>query len=102
MRRKQLLVPAKGNEMNSHSKALLQSEIEVQSRREARAKKPTREWTAAERREAFTEAREAESKNAETGVVNEWDLCDECHDYKRERGSPFCCHCIDRGRQCAD
>jgi hypothetical protein len=88
--------------MNSPSKAVPQSEIEAQQRREAREKKPTREWTAAERREAFLEAREAERKRAEAGVVDQWDLCDECHEYKRERGSSFCRHCIERGRQYAD
>jgi hypothetical protein len=91
-----------GNEANSHSKAIPRSEIEAQKRREAREKKPTGEWTAAERREAFLEAREAERKRAEAGVVDEWELCDECHEYKRERGSSFCRYCIERGRQYAD
>jgi hypothetical protein len=91
-----------GNEMNSPNKVLSQAEIEAQKRRKAREKKPTREWTVAERREAFREGREAERKRAEAGVVNEWDLCDECHENKRERGSSFCRQCIDRGSQCAD
>ena len=88
--------------MNSPNKVLSQSEIEAQKRRKAREKKPVREWAAAERREAFLEGREAERKRAEAGVVDEWDLCDECHEYKRERGSFFCRHCIDRSRQYAD
>lgn len=88
--------------MKSFSKALSQSEIEAQKRREARAKKPVREWTATERREAFREAREAERKGAEAGVVNDWELCEECHENKRERGSFFCRQCIERGRQYAD
>jgi hypothetical protein len=88
--------------MNSKSNTVSQTEVEAQQRREAREKKPTREWTPAERREAFLEARNAEHQKAEAGVVNEWDLCDECHEYKRERGSFFCRHCIDRGRQYAD
>jgi hypothetical protein len=50
--------------MNSHSKTLSTSEIEAQKRREEREKKPVREWTAAERREAFHEAREAERQRA--------------------------------------
>jgi len=101
IRRKQLLVPAKGNEMNSRSMTLPQPEIEAQKRREARGKKPTREWTAAERREAFREARNTEHQKAESGVVNGWDLCDECHENKRERGLFWCRECVDRGRQFA-
>jgi hypothetical protein len=92
----------KENEMNSPRKTLPQTDIEAQKRREAREKKPTRDWTAAERREAFLEAREAERKGAGAGVVDECELCDECHEYKRERGSSFCRHCIERGRQYAD
>ena len=88
--------------MNSPNKNLSQSEIEAQTRCEARANKPTREWTVAERQEAFREGREVERKRAEAGVVNEWDLCDECHEYTRERDSFFCRQCIDRGRQYAD
>lgn len=88
--------------MNQRSETLSQSELEARKRREARERKPVREWTAEERREAFREGREAERHKAEAGVVNEWDLCDECHEYKRERGSFFCRHCIDRGRQYAD
>jgi hypothetical protein len=88
--------------MNSLNKVLSQSEIEAQKRREAREKKPVREWTAAERREAFLEGREAERKRAEAGVVDDWHLCDECHENKRERGSFFCRYCIHRGRQYAD
>jgi formamidopyrimidine-DNA glycosylase len=88
--------------MNSPGKALSRSEIEAQSRREAREKKPTRQWTVAERREAFSEARNTEHKNAESVVVKESDLCDECHENTRERGTFWCRQCIDRGRQYAD
>ena len=48
--------------MNSPTKALSQSEIEAQKRREVREKKPVREWTTEERREAFREARNAEHR----------------------------------------
>jgi len=91
-----------GNEMNSHNKMVPRSEIEAQKRREARENKLVLEWTTEERQEAFREARNAEHKKAEADVLNEWDLCDECHEYKRERGSSFCRQCIDRGRQYAD
>ena len=57
-----------GNEMNSHSKAVTRSEIEAQKRREAREKKPTREWTAAERREAFLEARRLSAREPKLGL----------------------------------
>ena len=70
--------------MNSPNKGLSQSEIEAQKRREAREKKPTREWTAEERCEAFREGRETARRKAEAGVVDEWELCDECHENKRE------------------
>ena len=96
------MLPADGDEMNKRSKPLSQSEIEAQKRREVREKKPTREWTVQERREAFLEGQDAARQRAEAGVVDEWDLCDECHEYKRERGSFFCKHCIDRGNQYAD
>jgi len=88
--------------MNQRSEILSQSELEARKRREAREKKPTREWTPAERREAFRLGREAERKRAEAGVVNEWDLCEECHEYKREPRSFLCRQCIDRSRQYAD
>jgi hypothetical protein len=88
--------------MNTRNKTLSQSEIEAQKRRDEREKKPVREWTPAERREAFREGQEAARQRAEAGVVDEWDLCDECHEYRRERGSFFCKHCIERGNQYAD
>jgi len=59
---------------------LSQPELEARKRREARERKPAREWTAEERREAFRKAREAERHKAEAGVLDEWDLCDECHE----------------------
>jgi len=88
--------------MNTRNKTLSQSEIEAQKRREAREKKPTREWTVEERREAFREGQEAERQRADAGAVTEWDLCDECHENRRERGSFFCKHCIERGNQYGD
>ncbi len=88
--------------MNTRNKTLSQSEIEAQKRKEARQKKPTREWAVEERREAFREGREAERQRAEAGAVSEWDLCDECHEYKRERGTRWCQRCIDRIREYAD
>jgi hypothetical protein len=65
---------SKENEMNSPTKTLPQTDIEAEKRREARAKKPTRDWTVAERREAFLEAREAERKGHEAAVADEEDL----------------------------
>ena len=62
--------------MNSNNKALSQSEVEARQRREAREKKPVREWTAAERREAFLELRIARRHKAEAGVLDEWELCE--------------------------
>ncbi len=88
--------------MNSRSKALSQSEIEAQKRREAREKKPVREWTAAERREAFTELRIARRHKADAGVLDEWELCEECHENRRERGTRWCRACIEQMRQYAD
>ncbi|HXY53022.1 MAG TPA: hypothetical protein VEI01_26485 [Terriglobales bacterium] len=88
--------------MNQRSEILSQSELDALKRREAREKKPLREWTAEERREAFHEGREAARRKTESGVLDEWDLCDECHEYRRERGSFWCRECIDRGRQFAD
>jgi hypothetical protein len=48
--------------------------------------KQVREWTPAERREAFCEARKIEFERAEAGIVEEWELCQDCHESKCERG----------------
>jgi hypothetical protein len=88
--------------MNSDNKALSQSEVEARQRREAREKKPVREWTAAERREAFLELRIAGRHKAEAGVLDEWELCEECHENRRERGTRWCQACIEQMRQYAD
>jgi hypothetical protein len=88
--------------MNSNNKALSQSEVEARQRREAREKKPVREWTAAERREAFLELRIARRHKAEAGVLDEWELCETCHENRRERGRRSCQACIEQMRQYAD
>ena len=88
--------------MNSNNKALSQSEVEARQRREAREKKPVREWTAAERREAFLELRIARRHKAEAGVLDEWELCETCHENRRERGTRSCQACIEQMRQYAD
>jgi len=88
--------------MNSNNKALSQSEVEARQRREAREKKPVREWTAAERREAFLELRIARRHKAKAGVLDEWELCEECHENRCERGTRWCQACIDQMRQYPD
>jgi hypothetical protein len=72
-----------------------QSDAEARKRRELRERKPTREWTTEERREAFREGQWEEHQKAEAGVVDEWELCETCGDERRERGSWFCRRCID-------
>src|SRR5215469_16575022 len=49
IRGKQLRLSAKGDEMNQRSETLSQPELEAHKRREARERKPVREWTAEER-----------------------------------------------------
>ena len=86
--------------MNSNNNARSQSEVEARQRREAREKKPVREWTAAERREAFLELRIAPQLC--DAVLDEWELCDTCHENRRERGKRSCQACIEQMRQYAD
>jgi hypothetical protein len=88
--------------MNSRSTAISQSDAETRQRREARERKPVREWTAEERREAFLELRIARRHKAEAGVLDEWELCEECHENRRERGTRWCQPCIEQVRQYAD
>ena len=59
-RKKLLRLSAEGDEMNQRSETLSQPELVARKRREARERKPVREGTAEERREAFSKAREAE------------------------------------------
>ena len=88
--------------MNSRSTAISQSDAETRQRREERERKPVREWTAVERREAFLELRIARRQKAEAGVLDEWELCEECHENRRERGTRSCQACIEEMRQYAD
>src|SRR5215472_14289525 len=74
------LFPANCCLAHGFPETLSQPELEARKRREARESKPAREWTAEERREAFRKAREAERRKAEASVLDEWDLCDECHE----------------------
>ena len=90
------------NCMNRHDASPSQSETDARTRREARESKPVREWTAEERCEAFREARTIERERAEAGIVEEWELCETCHDYKHEPGLLWCRHCIEEMRQYED
>jgi hypothetical protein len=58
----------------------MQSDADAGKRREVRNSKPVREWTAEERCEAFREARRIEYERAEADIVEEWKLCEDCHD----------------------
>lgn len=88
--------------MNRSNKVLTQFDAEAHKRREARESKPVREWAAEERREGFREARTIERERAEAGIVEEWELCEACHDYKHERGLLWCKRCIERMLQYQD
>jgi hypothetical protein len=55
---------------------------EAPKHREIRESKPVREWTVAERREAPG----IESERVEAGIVEEWELCIDCHENKCEQG----------------
>ncbi|MFZ0732196.1 MAG: hypothetical protein WAM79_07725 [Candidatus Sulfotelmatobacter sp.] len=88
--------------MNTHDKVLLQSDSVGRRRREVRESKPVWEWTAEERSEAFREARRIERERAEAGIVEEWELCETCHDNKRERDLLWCKRCIEQMRQYED
>jgi hypothetical protein len=60
-------------------KSTTQPDAGARKRREIRESKPVREWTAAERRETFGEARRIEQERAEAGIPEEWELCEDCH-----------------------
>jgi hypothetical protein len=79
-----------------------QSDADARKRREIREGKPVREWTAEERREAFLEGRRIECERAEAGIVEEWELCEACHESKQDRGFSLCKNCIEDIRQYED
>jgi hypothetical protein len=76
-----------------------QPDADARKRREIRGSKPVREWTAEERREAFREARRLERERVEAGMVEDWELCGDCHEYRCERGFNCCKRCIEEIRQ---
>jgi hypothetical protein len=76
-----------------------QSDADARTRREFRESKPVREWTAAERREAFLEARRIERERAEAGIVEYWELCEDCHEHECERDFSSCKRCIEERRK---
>jgi hypothetical protein len=90
---------AKGDFHEPINNVLTRSDAEARKRREVRESKPVREWTAEERCEAFREARRIERERAEAGIVEEWELCETCHDYKHEQGLLWCKRCIEQMRQ---
>jgi hypothetical protein len=87
---------AKGDFHEPINNVLTRSDAEARKRREVRESKPVREWTAEERCEAFREARRIERERAEAGIVEEWELCETCHDYKHEQGLLWCKRCIEQ------
>ena len=87
------------NEMDKSDNSSMQPAAGARKRREIREGKPVREWTAAERREVFLEARRIERERAEAGISEEWELCEDCHESKCERGFNCCKKCIDEIRQ---
>ncbi len=88
--------------MNKPDTTLSQSDAEARQRREASERKPVREWSAEQRREAFLESRRVETQKAEAGVWDESELCETCHEFSPERGSWSCKKCIERMRQYED
>ena len=85
--------------MNRPNKLLTQSDADTRKRREVRTSKPVREWTTEERREAFREARRIESERAEAGIVEEWELCEDCRENTCERGFSWCKKCTEERRK---
>ncbi len=81
------------------NRVLSQSETDPVQRKKVRDSKLVRDWTAEERCEAFLEAQRIERERAEAGIVEEWELCDSCHEYKYDWGSIWCKRCIERARQ---
>lgn len=65
----------------------MQPDADARKRRKIRGSKPVREWTAAEQCEAFCEACRLERERAEAGIVEDWELCEDCHEYKCESAS---------------
>jgi hypothetical protein len=88
--------------MDKSDNSSTQPDADARKRRGIRESKPVREWTAAERCEAFREARRIERKRAEAGIVEEWELCEDCRESKCERGFSLCKGCIDEIRQYED
>ena len=85
--------------MDKSENSSTQPAADSRKRREIRESKPVREWTSAERREVFLEARRIERERAEAGIVEEWELCEDCQKSKCERGFSLCKGCIDEIRQ---
>lgn len=85
--------------MDKSDNSSTQLDADARKRREIRNSKPVSEWTAAERREAFGEARRMERERAEAGIVEDWELCEDCHESKCEAGFNCCKKCIDEIRQ---
>jgi len=76
-----------------------QSDADALQRKKIRDSKPVREWTTAERCEAFREGCRIERERAEADIVEEWELCESCHEYKYESDSTYCKRCIERARE---
>jgi hypothetical protein len=74
------------------------SDADAHKRREIRDSKPTREWTAEERCEAFREMRLDQKRRAEAGVLAD-QLCEICHEYADERGLCWCTRRIGERRK---
>jgi hypothetical protein len=85
--------------MDKSDNSSTQPDANARKRREIRESKPVREWTAEERCEAFLEARRIERESTEAGIVEEWELCESCHDYGCERGFSLCKRCIEETRR---
>jgi hypothetical protein len=85
--------------MGKSDNSSTQPEADALQRKKIRDSKPVREWAAAERREAFLDARRIERERAEAGIVEDWELCENCRKSKCERGFSLCKGCIDEIRQ---
>ena len=77
-------------------------DADARKRRELRESKLVREWSSEERCEAFREARRVEVERAGAGVVEHWELCEDCHEYKCERGFSSCKKCLEQMRRYAN
>ena len=78
------------NEMDKSDNSSTQPDADARKRREIRESKPVREWTVEERRETFREARRIEQERAEAGIVEKWELCEDCHENVCEQGFRLC------------